>query len=93
MYSVHTHQGDDFNVNQAISSYSSSTGVSSGGLQKPSLDRTNTVADIRARAASRQASMQSSIQEDSIAEGQDEWDDNAGVAKKEVKFEPNLEEN
>ena len=82
MYSVHTHQGDDFNVNQAISSYSSSTGVSSAGLP-------NTVADIRARAASKQASMQSSIQDDSIAEGQDEWDDNAGIAKKEVKFEPN----
>lgn len=83
MYSVHTHQGD-FNVNQAISRYSSCAGVSSG-----SKEGTNTVAAIRARASSRQASMQSSVQDDSIAEGQDEWDDNDRVANKEVKLEPN----
>ena len=83
MYSVHTHQGEDFNVNQAISSYSrSATGTSSGskqGLQTPS-----TVADMRARIASRQASMQSSTHQDSIAEGQDEFDDNVVVDKKEA---------
>ena len=88
MYSVHTHQGEDFNVNQAISSYSrSAAGTSSGskqGLQTPDLSRTSTVADMRARIASRQASMQSSTHQDSVAEGQDEFDDNVVVDKKEV---------
>lgn len=89
MYSVHTHQeGEDFNVNQAISHYSRTSSGSKQGLQTPDLGRTNTVADMRARIASRQASMQSSTHQDSIAEGQDEFDGNAVVDKKEV-VEPN----
>ena len=74
MYSVHTNKGDGANINSAISNYSNATKAKSGSEEGPR----NTVAAIRARAASQQtirtsqqslrASQQSSICNESIAE-------------------------
>ena len=83
---MHTNQGGSTNINHAIMRYASAGDISSGSREVPhntksALARTNTVKServsaIRARVASQQSSVQA-IPDESIADAQDDWNDNA----------------